>query len=276
MIETKSKPSQLKKLALTHEVGEKITELEEGELETFQPEYKPKCSFCIRKEQITGDKGDEKLENIEKRLGDKFSSDENTVDLENPEVVLKAYKSKNKLRISKIIQKIDRGLFEKRKNQERPFSSPISLGPSIARVLVNLSGLKPGEYLLDPFCGTGGILIEAGLCGIGVCGVDVKGEMVKGCKENLEEYGIISHDIKQGEVSESTELFDKNFSAIVTDLPYGQASKKTDSAVEDFLELIEEFEGKTAFMYKEPSLGEYEADFSIYIHKNLTRYIYII
>ncbi len=190
--------------------------------------------------------------------------------------MIKVYILNEKIILGEITEDINRGLFENRKNQKRPFSSPVSLDPVLARVLTNLSGIKPGDFLLDPFCGTGGILIEAGLCGVGACGVDVKEEMVKGCKENLEEYGIISHDIRQGEASESIKMFEKNFSAILTDLPYGQASKKTDSAVEDFLELIEDFEGEVVFMYNEASLEDYEADFSVYIHKNLTRYIYVI
>lgn len=277
LVESESEPSQIKRLALTHEVGEKITELRKEELDSFQPkEYEPKCSFCIRTEQISQDKENKKIKDLEERLGNKFLSKENTVDLENPEVVLKAYESEKKVIISKIIQDIDRGLFERRKNQNRPFSSPISLEPITARALLNLSGLKSGKSLLDPLCGTGGILIEAGLCGVGVAGFDLQEEMIDGCRKNLEEYGIISYNLKQQNLSDVSSEDLKPYEAIVTDLPYGKSSKKTDNVVEKFLELIDNFKGKVVFMYDKPEVGVYKADFSIYIHKNLTRHIFVL
>ena len=189
--------------------------------------------------------------------------------------MIKAYILDEKIIIAHLIEDIDRGLFEKRKNQNRPFSSPVSLDPVLARVLVNLSGTKPGENLLDPFCGTGGILIEAGLCGIGVCGTDIKNAMVEGCRKNLEKYGVISHDIRKGKVSEALEIFDREFSAVVTDLPYGKSSKTTESAVEDFIELVENFDGRAVFMYNEEEIYGMKADFSVYIHRNLTRHIFV-
>lgn len=272
LAETDSEPGQLKRLALTHEVSRKITE--SSKLEDLDTDHSPEKSFAVRVENLS----EEEIEGkeIEKTLGEKFSSEENSVELENPQTVIKAYVLEEKIILGEIVEDLNRGLFENRKNQNRPFSSPVSLDPVLARVLVNLSGIKPGDFLLDPFCGTGGILIEAGLCGAGVCGTDVKEEMVKGCRENLEEYGIISHDIRQGEAAESLEIFDQNFSTIITDPPYGKASKKTDSALEDFLQLLKNFEGRKVFMWNEEELGDHSAEFSVYIHKNLTRYIFIV
>lgn len=259
-------------MALTHEISRKITCKNREDLENFKPDSKPESSFAVRIENI---EGDESCKDLGELLGEKFSGKNNTVDLENPETVIKAYRFEEKIIIGYLVQDIDRGLFEKRKNQNRPFSSPVSMDPVLARVLVNLSGVKPGEQLLDPFCGTGGILIEAGLCGIGINGTDLKEEMVEGCRENLEEYGIISHDIRQEEASEAFKIFDKKFSAVITDLPYGKSSKTTESAVEDFLELIEDFEERSVFMYKDKEIDGLKADYSVYIHRNLTRYIFI-
>lgn len=273
LCETDAEPGQLKRLALTHEVSQKKTEIPNEDLEDFSPESKPESSFAVRSENLSGE---ENRKDLEKILGEKFSGEDNTVDLENPETVIKAYILDEKIVIGHLVQDIDRGLFEKRKNQNRPFSSPVSMDPVLARVLVNLSGIKPGKHLLDPFCGTGGILIEAGLCGIGVCGTDMKEEMVEGCRENLEEYGIISHDIRKNNASQALEIFDTEFSAIVTDLPYGKSSKTTESAVEDFLELIENFDSRSVFIYNEQEIGEYSSDFRVYVHKNLTRHIFIV
>jgi tRNA G10 N-methylase Trm11 len=98
--------------------------------------------------------------------------------------------------------------------------------------------------------------------------------MVEGSKENLERYGTLNHEIKKGDISEVKRKF-KKFDAVVTDLPYGKASKKSEEAVEKFLELIDNFDGKAVFMYNEPEVGSYSSDFEIYEHKNLTRYIFI-
>ncbi|MFB6115189.1 MAG: methyltransferase domain-containing protein [Candidatus Nanohalobium sp.] len=267
---TESEPDQLKRLALTHEVTEKLARTT---LEKLETDYRPKGSFAVRAKDLTDR---DRKEEVEKRLGKKLSTEENTVDLERPDETVKAYILEDEVVIGKLVLDIDRGLFEKRKNQERPFSSPVSLDPVLARVLVNLSEASAGETVLDPFCGTGGILIEAGLCGIGVLGLDIKEEMVKGARENLEEYGIIAHDIRQEEASDALEVFGNEFSAVITDLPYGKASKMTGEYLDDFEEILEEFEGKKVFMWNEDEFRGYEADFSVYIHKNLTRYIFIV
>lgn len=265
--ETDAEPSQLKRLALVHEVSKKISE--NKEIEDIEPP-EVNNSFAVRTENISG-REIEKA-SIESQIGSIIKEEHNSVDLEDPERVFKAYIMKETILLGEVVEDIDRGLFKKRKNDLRPFSSPISMDPVLARVLVNLSGVKPGDRLLDPFCGTGGILIEAGLCGIGVSGRDISEEMVKGSETNLEEYGIISHDIDEKDISE---IDTDGVDAIVTDLPYGQASKETEDAVESFLNTLDEFKGKTVFMYDEASIGNYEADYSIYVHKNLTRYIYV-
>ncbi|WP_414838011.1 methyltransferase domain-containing protein [Candidatus Nanosalina sp. VS9-1] len=270
LAETEAEPMQLKRLGLTHEVSRKISEASKPEKLDANIDFSG--SFAVRAENLTEEEKDTKK--IEKELGRKIESEKNSVDLENPKKTFKAYLFEEKIVLSELVQDIDRGLFMKRKNDRRPFSSPVSLDPVLARVLVNLSGVRPGKHLLDPFCGTGGILIEAGLCGVGVHGRDIDEEMIEGAGENLENYGIINYDIERCEISEVSGL--EKFDAIVTDLPYGQASKKTSNVVEDFLEVVESFEGEVVFMYNEASIGGYEADYSVYVHKNLTRYIFTV
>ena len=52
--------------------------------------------------------------------------------------------------------------------------------PRMARALVNISLVNPGEWLFDPFCGTGGILIEASDVGAVAAGGDMDRVMVTG------------------------------------------------------------------------------------------------
>ena len=68
---------------------------------------------------------------------------------------------------------------------KRPFFKPISLDPRLARSMVNISCPEGGKFL-DPFCGTGGILLEASEVGLQVYGSDADFRMVEGSKENLQ------------------------------------------------------------------------------------------
>lgn len=259
---TEEHPTQLRRLALTHEVAEEID----------IDDYKPQGKYAVRTENLSDEEFESKK--VEREVGEKISGLTNEVDLESPDTIVKVYNTEEGLVYTELVEDIPRGLFENRQNQKRPFSSPISLDPVLARVMVNLSSVKAEDYVLDPFCGTGGILIEAGLCGIGVKGLDTQEEMIEGTVENLEEYGILNYEVQQGDVSEAGELFDK-YNAVISDLPYGKASKVEENPVKKFLELIKNFEGKTVFMYNEASIGNYEADFEVYVHKNLTRYIFV-
>ncbi len=268
--ETDEEPEMLKRLALTHEASRKKAEIELDKLDEKEISIQSDESFAAKCRVIDGEEDPQKIEEI---LGEKISSDKNSVELENPDKIYNAYVLDEIILVGEEVVDINRGLFQDRSNEKRPFSSPISLDPVLARVLINLSEVPAGGKLLDPFCGTGGILIEAGLCGILPMGTDTKKEMVKGTRENLEEYGIINHDIREEDAEKSLEIFTE-VDAIITDLPYGKASKVEGETEWKFLNLHEGFDGKIVFMYDEPELGDFKADFEIYQHKNLTRYIY--
>ena len=89
--------------------------------------------------------------------------------------------------------KLNKKHFEESKPHKRPFFYPGSMSPKLARCMVNLSRVKEGQLLLDPFCGTGGILIEAGLIGCKVVGSDIYWKMKNGTSINLDYYGITDY-----------------------------------------------------------------------------------
>ncbi len=69
----------------------------------------------------------------------------------------------------------------------RPYQDPtVTLGPRLARTLVNLCGLPRGKTILDPFCGLGTVLQEGLLTGANVVGIDISSTAVARCRENLE------------------------------------------------------------------------------------------
>jgi len=156
---------------------------------------------------------------------------------------------------------------------------PHELDWKLARVMINLIGLKEGETVCDPFCGTGTTLLEAESMGINAIGLDFDEKMVEITQENLKANGFKSKIIK-GDFSELTKLEDK-FDGIVTDLPYGMASKVSENPQE----LIKKFVSmlprrkKIAVMCKKGFEKELNMNpsktYDIYRHKSLTRTILI-
>jgi len=93
------------------------------------------------------------------------------------------------------------------------------MSPKLARGMNNLSRIKRGSVVLDPFCGTGGILIEAGIIGAKVIGMDIDEKMVEGTIKNLEYYNINDFKVFQGDARYMKLPY--KVDAIVTDPPYG-------------------------------------------------------
>ena len=114
--------------------------------------------------------------------------------------------------------------FAQRAPTERPFFQPGSMDPLLARACVILAGARPGRRLLDPMCGTGGTLIEAGLIGASVLGVDADRRMVTGTRENLTD----AVDDWQGELvcgdAARLPLAADSVDGFVVDVPYGRQS----------------------------------------------------
>ncbi len=73
------------------------------------------------------------------------------------------------------------------RDRERPKRDAFvgMLPPKLAQIMINLSGAKPGDYLWDPFCGTGTVLQEATLLSINAYGSDLSDKMVDYTSENM-------------------------------------------------------------------------------------------
>jgi len=171
---------------------------------------------------------------IVQALGKIYSKNRN-VTLKKPDIEVRVLITNLNVYVGLKVSELDRRQFENRKVQYRPYFSPISLHPKLARSLVNLSAIKKNEVLLDPFCGTGGILIEAGVIGISVVGSDIEDKMVKGCKDNLDFYNIKNYKLFSLDIGD-IDIHISNADAVVTDLPYG---KSTTTKGEDIQKLYE-------------------------------------
>ncbi len=122
--------------------------------------------------------------------------------------------------------KLNKKHFEESKPHKRPFFYPGSMSPKLARCMVNLSRAKAGQLVLDPFCGTGGILIEAGLIGCKVVGSDIYWKMKNGTAINLDYYGITDYRTFNLDVRE-LKMYEK-VASVVTDPPYGISTSTGD------------------------------------------------
>ena len=215
--------------------------------------------------------------NLRKRVGEIVVKEKKLkVDLKNPDIIIKVCDGY----FCRELYKIDRSQFEDRRPNKRIYSMPTTMHPRLARALINLAELKENEIMLDPFCGTGGILIEAGLLGIKTIGIEIKRELVKGCKMNLEYYGIKNYEIYESDMRE----MDIKADAVVTDFPYGRASHlsdKMDKLYRDAIKKLAEFATKAviglpSLKYNE-LLEKYfyiEQIHPVRVHKSLTRFFY--
>ena len=125
--------------------------------------------------------------------------------------------------------------FTDRAPTDRPFFQPGSMDPALARALVNVAGARPGARVLDPMCGTGGLLLEATRVGSAVVGVDALEKMVQGTRENLVAAGADEFLVCRGDARRLPFEAD-TFDAVVVDAPYGRQTKVSADSLAVLLE----------------------------------------
>jgi tRNA G10 N-methylase Trm11 len=127
----------------------------------------------------------------------------------------------------------------RRRGIQRPVPHPdIALSPRLARTLVNLAGLGPGQTLLDPFCGAGTILVEAYRASIRCLGIDSRASRVQEARENLRwsagGLADAGYDVRKGDARDLRRMLrGTKVDGIVTEpflLPRLKARPKTTTA----------------------------------------------
>jgi tRNA (guanine10-N2)-dimethyltransferase len=276
------------KLALSYNVGEllfiTLNEIEEIKKNALRHKIKETGSIAIKYRN--------RSQNIDSQIIIKSLAEILTknreVNLINPKIEIRCLITDKYVYVYKKIKKIDRSQFEKRKAQFRPFFSPISLHPKLSRGLVNLSMIKKNEILLDPFCGTGGILIEAGILGYHIIGNDIEKNLVNGCNKNLKYYNIKNYKLLNLDIGEINKHISE-IDVVVTDFPYGKSTTTKGEPLADlyhraFFNISDllKVNGKAIV-----GLGDFDSlkigmnylilknYFSIKVHNSLTRYFSI-
>lgn len=211
------------------------------------------------------------------------------VNLKKPDKTLIGILTGNKFVFGLKVAEIQPKSFVERRPKKKPFFHPSAMPAKLARCMVNLARPKAGELVLDPFCGTGSMLIEAALIGCRVLGLDIQKRMVRGTRRNLAFFnirpeGLIVADAKNPPVAK--------VDCIVTDPPYGISAttlkRTTRQIVEEVLMAAHDMLNKQkrvciaapktldigrlsiAFGYK-----HLESHF-VYVHRSLTREIAIL
>jgi len=220
----------------------------------------------------------------ERELGDVLVDRGFAVDLEEPDHELRAFFAEGTSALGWLVAESVRD-FGGRRPTDRPFFQPGSMDPLLARALANAAGARPGATVLDPMCGTGGILVEAGTVGARVVGVDAQAKMARGSRENLAHCLEGGWDVARGD-ARSLPLADGAVDAVVFDTPYGRQSKiegRLDRLVLEALEEARRVAPRCVVVGDRPwAQPAHEAGwktvaaFDRPVHRSLTRYVLVL
>jgi tRNA (guanine10-N2)-dimethyltransferase len=284
------------RMALAHEWGEYWAHTDGGEegLERLHERVRGsdtgRGSIAVRALR-SGPQSAVRRGGIEVSLGAALRAAGHDVDLEHPDITVAAWIHGDCVVVARRIGGGDRGRFERRLPDDRAHFSPVTMHPRRAAALVHLAQVAPGGRVLDPFCGTGGIVLEAALAGYDAWGSDRDGDMVQGTLQTLADAGdeallgtAFVADI--GDVPERVAAVD----GIVTDMPYGRASSTDgegvaalyDRAFAAFAALLAPG-GRAVYGCADAALGQratrhglhIEAVHEEFVHRSLTRHYFV-
>lgn len=115
---------------------------------------------------------------------------------------------------------------------DKPFTPRTALKATMAYALLRLAEIGPGDTVLDPFCGSATILLEAAAAfpEAAAAGSDRDGRVVRGARLNLEAAGFGDRiEVRPVDARQLAAAYPGGFSAIVTNPPYGvRLSRKAD------------------------------------------------
>ena len=261
-------------------------------------DLKPYLNFSVRTKRIGDPEGIFNQKEITLKLNDYLGKQIITynptkkVNLTNPEEEYKIIISTSGIWIGIFLQSSLRNEVRIRVAHKRPFFHPSSMNPILQRTMINLSGLNEGELFLDPFCGSGGALIEANKMKIHGIGIEIDRKIIWGAYQNLKKDKEVFRNT-QLILGDSTKLCFKpcSISAVITDPPYGIAASTKGFSLPDllkqfFIEIKNILRPKSRLVICVPSyieiedlgakiLDAYYKIFFQYVHKSLTRKIIV-
>ena len=201
------------------------------------------------------------------------------VSLENPDVTVLLIKTETESVIG-IVDRRNSVRWKGESRRKRPYFHPVALEPRLCRTMINLAMIREDNTMLDPFCGTGSVMLEANIMKINSIGCDLSSKMCKGALTNLRNSNsfLINCDALL------LPLKMDNIDAIVTDLPYGMAAstrkRKPRELLNEFLDITKEMKGKRCCIMcrkgDEEELPNIVEQYDIYEHRSLTRKLMVL
>jgi len=271
-----------RRIAMSHFLSEHLDSIETKDLVPFFDNLNlaKADSVAVKVKIAEPMKGEYDPVELTKMIGE-IVSDKARIDLDHPAVRFRVIVGE-KAHIGKEIIEVDRTQYEKRKNRFLPFNSPISIHPRLARALINMTANSRKCKILDPFCGTGTLLIESALMGMDAHGSDLSEKMIEGSRTNLKQLGLAA-DLKKLDVAEISK-FNKKFDCIVTDPPYGRSSSTNKEPIEElYSRALKSFarnlveDGRVGIIVPDQKVLDFEDDFkiirktSVRAHRSLVR-----
>lgn len=186
---------------------------------------KPKDRFGVKITRVKREPTAFDVDELARKVGSQIWHNLNgqvEVDLTKPDVLFLGVINGNQFFFGPYLASRDRAGVFQRRSPLRPFFVPSAIHSKFARVMVNLSRVKRGDLLFDPFCGTGGLLLEAADIGCVPIGLDIDVSILTGCQQNLKHYKIPFN----GALADARRIpiRPEGLDAIATDPPYGRSS----------------------------------------------------
>ena len=132
--------------------------------------------------------------------------------------------------------------------KKRAYIGPTSMDTELALIMANMGQVTPCDFVLDPFVGTGSILIPCAAFGAFTFGTDIDIRILRGKKgknlfSNFAQYKLPFPELLRSDTSRPNWYGENIFDAIICDPPYGirAGARKSGCPIEELKEIPEEF-----------------------------------
>ncbi len=163
-------------------------------------------------------------QDIEHAIADTISG---SPDLSRPAVELVAWGLESGWLLGELVSRTSKGWVG---HEQRPFQYSCALPPRIARALVNLVAV-PGDRIIDPCCGSGTVLIEAGYAGVEPFGWEISQNVAEQAAVNVCHHGQAAW-LTVGDGRKARGYWD----GAVLDLPYGIGNEREEENCRGLIE----------------------------------------
>jgi tRNA (guanine10-N2)-dimethyltransferase len=286
VIDTDADPESLaRRLALCHCISEYLFSCSPAELEARASEIDVPGPIRVHSTRIGRSFPEVDLKGVNSSIGAAIGRRAG-VDIHAPRSEIRVALSSD-ASVGRLLSRVDRPAYERRKVRYMPFNHPISIHPKFARALVNLTGIRDRGRLLDPFCGTGAVVMEAALSGCSAVGTDISERMIEGARTNLRTVGADA-ELMRCDVGEISNVVGK-VDGMATDPPYGRSTSTGGEPLCDLLARtlaasadVLSSGSRLALVLHDTGMLESNGDFEaveshdLWVHKSLTRHFCVL